>query len=275
MECIGKVDLMAKIITTSLIFLLSLLAVCSVRANNEEFPEPPTEDRSWVSWFSVLGESESKKLFSEGKELFDKGKHDRAALVFGRIAQSGLAKAKEAHSYVAKCHHKRGDHKRTISWGRAFLSRYKATAEVLWLLANSHAAQKHYDKQVNVFERLIDLTPNDPELHLQLAVAYDKIDKPNKTVEHAQRAVQIDSSYKKRLQPIIRNSNVARRIGNIITSVLRETETSQLTDEQIDEYARRVGEILGDDPYKRDFRDTFKRYRMKSLMLKKSKENEN
>jgi hypothetical protein len=61
-------------------------------------------------------------------------------------------------------------------------------------------------------------------------------------------AVQLDPAYRSRLKPIIHNSNMARDVGRIIDEVLRESEDGQLTDEQINDFARRVGDILEEEP---------------------------
>lgn len=273
-----------------LVVLASLLILTPPLLSQENFPLPPEKEESFASWFNALGERETEQLFNDGEAQFKQGKWDKGALIFGRLAKLSPTKNQEAHLRVVQCHYYRGDGERAVSWAKSATERFPSSAKAHKLLGDSYGLLAEVKKQIKAYEKCLELGPDDPEVHLQLAIAYDKVDKPNKTVEHAQRAVQLDASYKKRLQPIIKNSNVARRIGNIITDVLRETETSQLTDEQIDEYARRVGEILGQEPYKENlrnphqspatnFRKAFKRLKLRKdnvfRPLRKSAKTEN
>ena len=242
---------MNRLITRRCLILFATMLILTPPLLSEEtFPQPPEKEASFASWFNALGERETEQLFKEGEDQFKQEKWAKAALIFGRMAKLSPTKKKEAHLRVIQCHCYRGDGERALSWAKSATERFPDSAKAHKLLGDSYGLLADVTHQINAYEKSLELNPDDPEVHLQLAIAYDKVDKPNKTVEHAQRAVQLDASYKKRLRPIIRNSNVARRIGNIITDVLRETETSQLTDEQIDEYARRVGEILGQEENK-------------------------
>ena len=249
---------MNRLITRrSLFFLASIIILTPPLLAEDTFPQPPEKEESFASWFNALGEKETEQLFKDGEEQFKQEKWDKAALIFGRMAKLSPTKNREAHLRVVQCHCCRGDGERAVPWAKSATERFPNSAKAYKLLGDSYGLLAKIKKQISAYERSLQIGPDDPEVHLQLAIAYDKVDKPNKTVEHAQRAVQLDASYKKRLRPIIKNSNVARRIGQIITDVLRETETSQLTDEQIDEYARRVGEILGQEHHKGHLRHPY------------------
>lgn len=166
---------------------------------------------------------------------------------FERVATTNFKK-KETLFYLASCYLKDAEKpEKAVETFQKYIETFGEDARTLSGMGAAYGLQGQFDRQIECYEKSLQGDPNDPETHFLLALAYDRVDKPNKTVEHAQRAVQLDASFKKKLQPLIKNSKVARRIGSIITDVLKETESSQLSDEQIDEYARRVGEILGEE----------------------------
>ena len=80
-----------------------------------------------------------------------------------------------------------------------------------------------------------------------LALAYDKVDNSPKVLEHAQKAIRIDPDYKEKLKPRIKDSNVSKKIGGIVTRVLEDSKYERLTDEKIEEYAEEIGRILGEE----------------------------
>ena len=238
-----------RVITVScfiIVLFVLTLAPC-LRAEDSVFPPPPSKEQTFAGWFNALGEKETENLFKEAEQLFVQEKYEKAALIFGRLAKASPTKSKEAHLRVVECHCRRGDGPRARQWAEAATVRFPDCAKGWTLLGQANGLVGRLQEQIDAFEKSLAIYPNDPEVHFQLCLAYDKLDKPNKMVEHAQSAVRLDGSYKKRLSPLIKNSNVARRIGQIITDVLQQSKGSQLTDEQIDEYARRVGEILGDE----------------------------
>ncbi len=212
-----------------------------------------------------MSPEELDKMYARAYSNFCNEKFKEAAPLFACVSRSKV-KSQDALFYTGNSFLKEAEEPdKAINYFSKYKEKYGEDARVLFAMGSAYGLSGSFQKQIDCFERSLQFEPDDPETHFQLALAYDKVDKPNKTVEHAQRAVQLDAGFKKRLQPLIKNSKVARRIGNIITDVLRETETSQLSDEQIDEYARRVGEILGEENInpegnKGDYRSRFKKF---------------
>ena len=212
-----------------------------------------------------MSDEQLDKMYGKAYSSFCNDKFMDAAPMFACLSRSKV-KTQDALFYLGNCFLKEAEEpEKAIKHFQEYKQKYGEDARVLFAMGSAYGLSGQFQKQIDCFERSLQFEPDDPETHFQLALAYDKVDKPNKTVEHAQRAVQLDAGFKKRLQPLIKNSKVARRIGNIITDVLRETETSQLSDEQIDEYARRVGEILGEENInpegnKGDYRSRFKKF---------------
>ena len=212
-----------------------------------------------------MSSSQLDEMYGKAYSSFCNEKFMDAAPMFACLSRSKI-KTQDSLFYLGNCFLKEAEEPdKAIKYFQDYKQKYGEDARVLFAMGSAYGLSGQFQKQIDCFERSLQFEPDDPETHFQLALAYDKVDKPNKTVEHAQRAVQLDAGFKKRLQPLIKNSKVARRIGNIITDVLRETETSQLSDEQIDEYARRVGEILGEENInpegnKGDYRSRFKKF---------------
>jgi len=233
-------------------------------------PQPPTRtvtpDKPDGPDPSSMSAEELDQIYRNAYSLYCNEKWDEAIPKFELIARSSV-KAQDGLFYLGNCYLKQADDpSQALEQFQRYKEKYGEDGKVLFAMGAAHGLTGQFQKQIDCFERSLQFDPDDPETHFQLALAYDKVDKPNKTVEHAQRAVQLDAGFKKRLQPLIKNSKVARRIGNIITDVLRETETSQLSDEQIDEYARRVGEILGEENINPDGKGGDIRNRMRGIL---------
>ena len=116
-------------------------------------------------------------------------------------------------------------------------------------LAQAHGLVGNFQKQIEIFEESLLRNPDDPEVHFQLGLAYDQMENPPKLVEHFQRAVQLDASYKKRLGATIKNLKTAGAIGRDIEMIMDRTEDSLLSEEEIDALARRFANKFGlDEP---------------------------
>jgi len=224
-----------------MIFALVLALVAPAHATAE------TKDWRRSSWFSALGDEEAAPIYEKASHAMATGDFPAAIVLFSRLAATSSYKGLEVLLNLADCHCKSADPKRSLQWLKVFDDRFEACARSHFLRGQCLFLHGQFDQAVLAYKQSLQFNPDDPETHLQLAIAYDMTDAPNMTVTHAQKAVQLDSSYKKRLAPLIQNSNVSRRIGKIITEVLRDTEQTTLTNEQMDDYARRVGKILGEE----------------------------
>lgn len=203
------------------------------------------------SWFSAIASDDvAETMFREAQSLAAAGKPDKAAVIFGRLASLSPTRSQAAYLEVARCHIANDDSRKAFQWLKVYHQKYGECGQSMYLLGSAFALNEDYEKAVPAYESSISLKSDDPEVHLALSLANDRLGRFNKVIEHAQKAVQLDPSYKKRLQPIVRNSNLSRSVGAIVDEVLRETEDSQLSDEQINAFAKRVGEILGEEKQK-------------------------
>lgn len=112
--------------------------------------------------------------------------------------------------------------------------------------AQVYALQGKKVPRLMALQRAVQLDPDSGEAHFQLALAYDDLDNSPKVLEHAQKAIRIDPANKERLKPRIAQSNVSRKIGKIVTQVLRDSKFERLDDDRIQGYAEEIGKILGE-----------------------------
>jgi tetratricopeptide (TPR) repeat protein len=120
----------------------------------------------------------------------------------------------------------------------------------LYVLAGKiYSLQEDPQREIAALSRATELNPDLGEAHFLLALAYDKVSNSPKMLEHAQKAIRIDPDFKRKLKPRVKDSNLSREIGKIVTKVLEDSRYERLTDEQIDEYAQEIGEILGEDDF--------------------------
>ena len=138
---------------------------------------------------------------------------------------------------------------KAVKYFKAYGKKYDENADLMKNLGQAYGLCAEFKHQIKCYKKSIEFGTgiDKADIHFQLALAYDRTAQHSKTIEHAQLAVQLNPDYKKKLQPLIKNSNLAQDVGNIVDEVLRETEDSQLSDEQINEFARRVGDILGEE----------------------------
>ena len=242
--CFPKVLFVAAFVS---VFVFSCVFSRHARAE-DSFLEPPQGGLSFFSWFTAISsEDEAENIFNEAQNHLLNNDYSKAASLYGRLAAYYKPGAKEAHLKAAKCHLLNGDGSRSVKWLTSYMKKYGPTGEVYHYLGEAYGLVSDYRMQVQAYERALEYDEKNPETHFHLGLAYDRLGKHNRTIHHCQRAVQLDSSYKKKLQPLIRNTSLAKEVGKIVDEVLAETNGGPLTDEQINAYARRVGEILGDE----------------------------
>lgn len=117
----------------------------------------------------------------------------------------------------------------------------------LYLLAGKvYSLQGDHQKEIAALSQAVKLAPEDPEAHFLLSMAYDELGNSPKVLEHAQRAIRLDPRYKEKLKARIPRSTVSRKIGEIVSQVLRDSRQEKLTSEQIEAYAARIQRILGE-----------------------------
>ena len=131
---------------------------------------------------------------------------------------------------------------------RALESDHLNHREIHLALGKLEALRGDVSREIAHYERVLQMDQDWGEAHFLLALAYDKVDNSPKVLEHAQKAIRIDPEYKAKLKPRIKDSNVSRKIGRLVSHVLRDQKYERLTDEQIEAYARDMAQMLGGGP---------------------------
>ena len=204
--------------------------------------------------------------FNEGLSLYYSGEYAKALAKFSSALRNEVREP-ECHYYMGECKLKEADDiDGAIKEYQQCLTMRADDVKSFMGLAFAYGLKGEVPRQIEYFEKVLAQDSNSGEAHFQLSLAYDKVDNSRKTFEHAQKAIKLDPGYKKKLQPLIKNSNVARKIGKIITDVLEDTEDSQLTDEQIERYAAQIGKILGEDNLRADLTSEEGKQKVRSLV---------
>lgn len=191
--------------------------------------------------------AKADEAFTQGKDALKYGQPDEAILRF-----------KEAYKFGRK-----RDDELDFNLGKAYLEAEKPDQALFHLkkqvevddqdqsvylaIGKAHSLKSETDKEIEAYQKALDLDPEYGDAHFMLALAYDKVKNHPKTFEHAQRAIRIDPYFKEKLKPRIKDSNVAKKIGGIVTQVLEDSKYERLTDEKIEEYAEEIGRILGEE----------------------------
>ena len=136
--------------------------------------------------------------------------------------------------------------------------------KTLFNLAQVYGLLDDKDKEIENYEKALDLDQKWAECHFRLALAYDKSkrqDAARKTFEHAKAAIREKSEYKKKFQEVLKNSDVAKQIASIVSEIIEKSENDQLTDAETEKYAQKFQQMLGEknlttndlkDPKKRE-----------------------
>ncbi len=136
-----------------------------------------------------------------------------------------------------------------IKYFRLSLDKKPNDLEALVGMGKAFGLKGDFQQQVKIFARCLEMTPDSPELHFLIGLAYDQLENGPKLVHHFQRAVQLDASYKKRIHNVIKGLKLASDLGVQIKEILSFTENQMPSDEQIDEWARRFADKFGlDEP---------------------------
>lgn len=208
---------------------------------------------------------QSKKGFTEGEQLYQEG---RIAIEQVNPDYEKKFSGVIGHMQVAVD----GDYnmaKATFYLGSAYLYRNKEDTEDLKLakdlleqslkldvdkntlfnLAQVYGLLDDKDKEIENYEKALDLDQKWAECHFRLALAYDKskrTDAARKTFEHAKAAIREKSEYKKKFQEVLKNSDVAKQIASIVSEIIEKSENDQLTDAETEKYAQKFQQMLGE-----------------------------
>jgi tetratricopeptide (TPR) repeat protein len=135
------------------------------------------------------------------------------------------------------------------------------------------------DKEIASFEKALELDPNHAEGHFRAAIAFDKSKRPEAarhTFEHAKSAIRINPQrYKLRFQNMLKNSDVAARVAGLVKKIIGESESDELTEQKVNDYADEFQRMLGSgDPAKKaeEFQKMLKRPEVQKLLDRLPKE---
>jgi len=195
-------------------------------------------------------QTELKTMEEKALKLNEEGEYIAATKIYEILYKNKFNEQKSLYNLGKTVLMEAEEPDKAVKYFKAYGRKYGNNARLLKNLGQSYGLCADTRNKIICYRKGIEIAKDNQkaELHFLLALSYDELgDKHSKTIEHAQQAVQLNPDYKKKLQPLIKNSNLAQDIGSIVDEVLNETEDSQLTDEQINQFARRVGDILGEE----------------------------
>ncbi len=231
----------------------------------------------------TVSPEEAKKAYDEGKQWFEqgikeigKGDLDQARNYFGgsrekfETALKGQHEPIETNYLLGMSFIKEGtvDTYELEQSRDYFLEAYSMapndanwTPKITFGLASAYGLLDDIDNEILFYEKTIDFYDQRPDLqpglkaeaHFRASLAYDKAQRADwsaKSFEHAKKAIKLDPNYKKKFQPMIRNSQVAKKVAGIIHEIIQKSEDSQIPDEEAARYAEEIGQILGDNNIK-------------------------
>lgn len=105
------------------------------------------------------------------------------------------------------------------------------------------------DKEITAYEKALTIRPQWADAHFRVALAYDKSDRADaskKTLENAKLAIKLKPEYKKKFQEVLKNSEIAKKIANIVVDIIVKAESDQLTDEETEKSVKKIQEMFGE-----------------------------
>lgn len=186
-------------------------------------------------YLGMGGESQLEKARMKAKEAYELGHSEyQLQLLAGQIQLKDENAPAALYHFQKALEDESQDHGLTYTW-----------------IGKAHGLQGEVSKEIDSYEKALQIAEqldrDDGEAHFMLALAYDKVDNSPRVLEHAQKAIRIDPEYKEKLKPRIKDSNVSKKIGDIVSNVLKDSKFDRLTDEKIEEYADEIGRILGEE----------------------------
>jgi tetratricopeptide (TPR) repeat protein len=122
-------------------------------------------------------------------------------------------------------------------------------ANTLLELGTAYGMLPDVEREIAAYDKALQIDPDLAEAHFRAALAYDKSKRPDAarlTFEHARAAIRAKpDKYKLRFQSMLKNSEVAARIAQLVKQLIGESEIDELTEQKIADYARQFEEMLG------------------------------
>lgn len=212
-----------------------------------------------------VSREEAKKAFAEGEQAFQEGRifmeqvnpeaDKRFVEVIKQmeIAKRGDYNMPRALFFLGSAHlFKYDDNAEDLDKARSNLEeslKLDLDKTTLFNLAQVYGLKLEKDKEIEHYERALELDSKWAECHFRLALAYDKSARPDaarKTFEHAKAAIRERSEYKKKFQEVLKNSDVAKQIASIVSEIIEKSENDQLTDAETEKYAQKFQQMLGE-----------------------------
>jgi tetratricopeptide (TPR) repeat protein len=217
-----------------------------------ERPLPPgTDQLLGVTPARIKQVPEAHAWHQKALDALKKGSLVEVVVAVRQAYQAGLTRSEAdrvlGHALLQAENHRNG----LLHMRRALEAPEERTTANFRALGKLHVLSGDPARAVRAFHDALAEDPDDDETHVLMAVTYDSVGHTPKVLEHSQKAIRIDPANKAKLKPFIRNSNVSKRIGCIVSKVLEDSKYERLTDEAIEGYAEEIGEILGEDGLRR------------------------
>jgi len=190
------------------------------------------------------------------------GKPAEAAKLLRELLDGGHGDA-AAWRELGQCLLDEGDHpeKAREAFDRC-LKTNPQDVEALVGTADACGLQGDFAEQARHLEAATALDPDDPETHFKLGLAYDQLEDFPKLLERFQTAVKLDAAYKKRIASVLKNLRGAHKVARELELILQMTETTQLSDAQISEFANRFARMFGvEEPTGDQLKDASERFK--------------
>jgi tetratricopeptide (TPR) repeat protein len=159
----------------------------------------------------------------------------------------------KAYYFLGSAHLYRGDDRSDyVHKAQEYLEKslkLDTDANTYFDLAQVYGLLGDQNKEIEYYEKALELKSRWAECHFRLALAYDKSqrpDAPRKTFENAKAAIREKAEYKKKFQEVLKNSDVAKKIAGIVSEIIEKSENDQLTDAETEKYAKKFQDMLGE-----------------------------
>jgi len=213
----------------------------------------------------TVSKATATKAFDQGQQYYTEGKialeqaqtnyEDKFSQAIKEmdIAVQGEYNLPKAYYFLGSAHLYRGDDGSDyVRKAQEFLEKslkLDADANTYFDLAQVYGLMGSQDKEIEYYEKALELKSRWAECHFRLALAYDKSarpDAPRKTFENAKAAIREKAEYKKKFQEVLKNSDVAKKIAGIVSEIIEKSENDQLTDAETEKYAKKFQDMLGE-----------------------------
>jgi tetratricopeptide (TPR) repeat protein len=213
----------------------------------------------------TVSKAQATKAFDAGQQFYTEGKialeqaqtnyeeKFTQAIKEMDTAVQGEYNLPKAYYFLGSAHLYRGDDGSDyVHKAQEFLEKslkLDTDANTFFDLAQVYGLMGNQDKEIEYYEKALELKSRWAECHFRLALAYDKSqrpDAPRKTFENAKAAIREKAEYKKKFQEVLKNSDVAKKIAGIVSEIIEKSENDQLTDAETEKYAKKFQDMLGE-----------------------------